>query len=556
MDSFDSFTLFPDQQEAFETIIERFNKGSFYRTQLLPAATGYGKSVVGAKIAHYLHHEKNMKVMIICPSTIKIQWKRILDISNVPLEHIYTYTEIRGHKGKVFKIEYEQEVRDMASVKHEFLTRGNETIGPFETTAKFEKLCKEGLFIIIDESQALKNKTSATHWAGYALIKTAMTLEGSNTNILHLTASSIDKEDNWQSLFRIMGLITKKQLWSNSKEFSWKDFGVGTVFKFAKSVNPKKTNEIFLRHTVDAASLSNLLKDLWVNIFRPLVVVKVVDNIYVDDNNLPIPYIRKNGFYTLDEEGAELAMRAIDLLKGINIIDKKDGINVKNANDNMGLLQTALMMLANSKNKTVLRIALNDLIKYPTCKIILCITFKQDQQVLMEELKDYGVLLINGDVPFNKRNEIIDKFNEPNLDRRIIIMTPQVGGVGVNLHDTDGKYPRRMYIVPTFHFLDMFQATGRTYRRNVKSEVFVSFVYGNNTAVENVLVNAMIKSKVTSSVMQKDSGRLFPDSFENYIEDENDEHDMFRTIIDTVVVNPKNLTTQELEKLKELEPIE
>ena len=514
--------LYPDQQVAFQTILNRYSNGGIQKNQLLPAETGYGKTVLATKVAHVMHYEKGMDIIVICPPTLRNHWRKSMKEENVPIKDLFSYNDIRGMKGKVIgKNELDEDIRNPAKVKHPYLTRGNEKTGPFEVTEAFETICKDGLFIIFDESQALKNKTSATHWACFELIKTAMKYNG---YVIHLTATSIDKDDNWQCIFRNMGIITKRELLKynpgnhGGEKYSWKEYGLGTMYTVAKQINESKINEIISSYEIKTRNIPELLKEIWLELFRDLVVVRVDDPVYKNSEGVPYLRTRQNGFYTLDTKGAILAEKAINELKRAHIITNDNQINVNKANKSMGLIQKSLMLLSEAKVDTIYRIARKDLDNLHNCKVILCIPFKDDQYSLKESLKKYNPLQLNGDVPFDRREAIIDRFNEPNSKFRVLIMTPQVGGVGVSLHDTDGRFPRRMYITPTFHFLDMIQASGRTYRRNLKSNVFISFVYGNNTSVESIFINTMIKSRVAGSVMIP-NGRIFPENYEEFRED-------------------------------------
>ena len=296
--------LYPDQQIAYDTILNRYDKGSFNRIQLLPASLGWGKSFCAAKLAQTLYTEHGVKIMIICPPALRIQWKELFYTHNIPIDHIYSYNEIRGKRGKVIGIDEDgNNVRKEATVNNKLLTRGNKKTGPFETTNEFDNLCKKGLFIIFDESQSLKNQNSSTHWAAFALIKTAM--EYNKTKIIHLSASVIDKDENWQSFFRIMGLITIKKLRGKKKEL-WKDSGIGTLYEKSKEENVDFTEYAFNLYTNRNQQLrigtAELFKIIWVNIFKQSMMINVKDVVHMNKGVKIINHIQ-NGFYKLDEIG-------------------------------------------------------------------------------------------------------------------------------------------------------------------------------------------------------------------------------------------------------------
>jgi hypothetical protein len=77
----------------------------------------------------------------------------------------------------------------------------------------------------------------------------------------------------------------------------------------------------------------------------------------------------------------------------------------------------------------------------------------------------------------------------------------------------------------------MFQAAGRIYRGGVRSECFVCFFYGSNAPLESVLVNTMIKSGVAGGIAAPGSGRIFPNQYDFYIENETAEHKPLRDML-------------------------
>ena len=498
--------LFEDQEIVYNTILERYEQGGIQRVQLLPGQTGWGKTHVATKLAYKLQMEYNKMAFIVCPATLKSHWKNIMNEHHIHCI-IYSYSQIKGR-------------RKHGKINHPYLTRGIESNGPFNSTSAFNELCVNGMFMIFDESHKLKNKT-ATHWACFELIQTALTLQNSQTNILHLSAACIDKKSCWSSLFRNLGLVTMKELYKYipRQELEWEDYGLGALHKTALQYNASITEDIFSRNRVQTKSISTILEQLWSDLFKQYIVIDVDDPVYRDEHNVPYNYIQQNGFYTLDEDSVQVANGAIQLLRNAMIIRQEDdeiNINVDNANRNIELIQIALQELSSSKVKTLIRIVHDDIRNHDNSKIVLCVTFKRDQQYLKTILREYNPLVLNGDIPFKERDGVVNQFNAPNLNHRILIMTPQVGGTGVSLHDTDGRFPRRLYIIPSYHFLDIFQSAGRIYRRNMKSNAFVSFVYGNNSQAETIFVNTMIKSKIANSV--SNSSRVFPDAYENYIE--------------------------------------
>ena len=574
--------LYPYQVEAYDELIKRY-MNPLYSTQLLPAATGWGKTYLATQLAKYLWTEFKMKPFIVCPATLRLMWQKSMQDAKVPYAALLSYDEIRGIRGKVIAGEGDDEVRGDSRMKHPWLVRENGKTGPFYATDKFRDACFSGLFMIFDEVQATKND-SAQHWACFELVSSALCFESMpvmqeidgqqvptgevkhpKVRVLHLSAATYAEDSCRKNFFRMMGLVTDRTMFQQNPgtgQLEWKQHGLGTCYDKGLMINEALTKRIFARNVVSANGLPKLLEDLWDNLFQKVYSVPVVDPIYKDKLGRVIPHIRQNGFYLLNDEAAAECASAIARLKRAHVLQEDGGVNMVNANSQMALIQSALMALAHAKTSDILRVALEDLRTRKSCKLILCIPFREDQAWLVENLSMYHPLVLNGDVKFADRTKITDAFNAPNLKHRVMIMTPTVGGLGISLHDhrepsdedmksltslfskkDDALFPRRTYLVPTFHFLAMFQAAGRGYRGGLRSEVFVCFFYGSNAPLESVLVNTMIKSGVASGIAGPGTGRMFPNQYDFYIENEGPQHKPLREMLTKV----RNMSKKEIQ---------
>ncbi|MFS8158927.1 MAG: hypothetical protein ACMG6E_01700 [Candidatus Roizmanbacteria bacterium] len=530
------FPLDPDQVDALMHILIAHVDPTHevQRVQILPADTGYGKTRIAMYLAWIYEHVFDMQILTICPANLRVDWIANLKAIGVKPLKVLSYQELRGTVGRQVKtrqpdgsVVVEQAPGKISA--HKYLTRENGKMGPFYATDLWREICSNRVAIIFDESSAIKNDDSAQHCAAVELIKTAVCGEDYDCFVMHLTAAMIDKPKNWASLFRAVGLINQRTLYHQNPYLNvleWEQYGVGEVRDIGLTIDAVATKRIFQNYPVSAKQLPVILDKLWERVFRPHMVCPVTDPVYANpETGVPYVRLRQNKFVVLDDEGVAMANEAIYMMRSAGILDEAGGVNVDRANSNFGLIQKALMLLCRAKVKTLIRLCIEDLsakrLDGHECKLILCVPFKEDQQIIREGLELFGVEVLNGEVPIgHPRNKIIDKFNEANSECRVLIMTPEVGGIGVNLHDTDGRFPRIMNVLSTFNFLAMFQATGRSWRRGLRSNVEVNIIYGKNSAYESILVNAMVKSKTGMNVMMPGSNRVFPGSYDICIEDE------------------------------------
>jgi hypothetical protein len=358
---------------------------------------------------------------------------------------------------------------------------------------------------------------------------------------------------------------------------NWYDYGFGEVYKIAAKFDPIKAREVFSRkrgagsgkdlnaiYRFSASDIPEVSRSLWEEILINHYSVSVEGSQYTYPDGTPIPIIRQNCFFEMSTEEAALVASAVSKLKRAHLIREDGGIDAQKVRGNMALVQACMMALARSKTPAVLRATLKFLQQEPTSKIVLGITFEADQKWLAEHLMLYNPLVLNGKVPMGKsRDDIIDKFNAPNLKHRVIIVTPEVGGVGISLHDhieptaEDMKglpmfktpqqaiFPRYTLAVPTFVFDAMDQLFGRTIRHGMRSHTTIIAVYVKNAPIESVLVNTMIKSGVAKGSLQ-DKNRVFPNEFDVFIENETEEDRPLRAMLEKM----QSMEIGELKKAK------
>ena len=76
---------------------------------------------------------------------------------------------------------------------------------------------------------------------------------------------------------------------------------------------------------------------------------------------------------------------------------------------------------------------------------------------------------------------------------RVILLIDSAGGVGIDLHDTDGNYRRCTLVNPTDNAVVFKQVLGRAVRATGKSPVIQKIVCAKDTAEENVYNNLRAK---------------------------------------------------------------
>ncbi len=139
--------------------------------------------------------------------------------------------------------------------------------------------------------------------------------------------------------------------------------------------------------------------------------------------------------------------------------------------------------------------------------VAIFVNFSQTIAELRSRFHDCGVSMIHGNQSEDgtERDAEIEKFQAGVT--RILISNLKAGGVGVSLHDLDGKHPRLSLISPTFSALDLVQVLGRVWRQGGKSKSIQRIVLAANTVEQHI--QARIAAKLANISLLND-GDLNP----------------------------------------------
>ena len=74
-------------------------------------------------------------------------------------------------------------------------------------------------------------------------------------------------------------------------------------------------------------------------------------------------------------------------------------------------------------------------------------------------------------------------------------MNPDVGGVGISLHDTTGEYPRYMFISPSYKLIETAQAASRIHRFGTMSDAIVRMFYANEDRLMEIKILTAMTAK-------------------------------------------------------------
>lgn len=117
--------------------------------------------------------------------------------------------------------------------------------------------------------------------------------------------------------------------------------------------------------------------------------------------------------------------------------------------------------------------------------VMIAVNFDDSITSLLKTLEKLGpVVVIRGGQTDAERTAAIDAFQSNRV--RVIVINTKAGGVGVSLHDLDGRFPRTAIISPSWSAVELKQVLGRVWRAGGRSGSVQYLLYAAGTVEERV----------------------------------------------------------------------
>ena len=468
-----------------------------------------------------------LPIIVICPTSVQNNWMTNAPIYGVEVVSLLTYEGLRSIKGKQPK---------HGLLKREDYTKTSKKPGKyggppkvkqiteFTATQRYLDLIEKGVFVVFDEIQKAKNKTSQ-HLACKAMI--APIVNSSRSKYALLSGTPFDKPEHAINVLRMMGIIKSSKMRKyNIGKNEIELLGIAEVVNYCKTLDEKATMEVLKNEDfadLKSAKADEFTYEMFVKVIKPAVAGSMPA-----PTTIPYDLDIKCGFFDIkDPENMTNFRNAVMRLERITFFDERTALT-NFTKDSMKAVTGALVEIEKSKTDDMARIAREILENKPRSKVILCVNYIDVMTKLKILLSEYSPLILNGKVPAKTRTTITNKFND-NFEYRVLIMNTAVGGLGINLHDTVGDSPRFMLISPDYRMLNIAQATYRIYRDGTLSPATVRLFYGNDNIKEYLIINAMAKkSQTTRGILDVDSSDTFklPGEY-----DTENETDFFQNLI-------------------------
>jgi len=395
------------------------------------SSTGTGKTYSAAATCAQL----GLRPYIICPRSIIGNWKNICGQFNVNPIEIVNYETIRHCKeynlmGKRVGSKYLR--KEGKTFKWDFSSLGNDA---------------KNVIVIFDEAHKCKNNNSLNGKILLGLKKIA--------RVILLSATLCDKPKDFLVFGYMLGFyddLKKGRNWIQGiiREDANK---FGKESTLSKKIFPLKGSKMSL-------------EDLGTKIPQNIISTEC---------------------YTIKQKYAKKINEEYEKIRG----------NVENDKGNKGILQLKAITKARQKiekYKVPIMIELTNKYMEDNKSVVIFINFLKTMNMLKSDYDKLGIKysIIVGGQTDKDRLVNIELFQKN--ENRVIVVMMQAGGESINLHDTNGKFPRVSIISPSMSSIELIQALGRIYRAEVKSRVLQKLIYCDNTYETNIC--NIIKKKV------------------------------------------------------------
>lgn len=372
-----------------------------------------------------------LKPIIVCPKAVMAVWKRVCKIFDVKPFFIVNYETLKNGK-------YYDENGNRKKCPHLKFNKK-------EKSYTWSNLPKDVIFVF-DEVHKCSNIGT---FNGLLLISAK---NSSPNGIIIISATIADHVESFKIFFYILNFIDKNQ--AEEQKLTFKEY-INVIDRWVSRA-PKPLLRI---HNMLFPNRATRMS------------VDVLGDLFPQNQISVEPYSMGKTTETNIQHEYETIFKAMDELKG------------KVAKDRGNILVKVLR----AQQKI-------ELLKIPTFVELVKEYLSQNFSVVIfvnftQTLKSLSDLLFTKCLIYGEQSDVERQFNieEFQADRqRIIICNIKAGGVGISLHDINGKHKRVSIISPCWSAIDLAQALGRIHRAGSKSKALQRIIYCDNTIENNI----------------------------------------------------------------------
>lgn len=412
--------LYPFQNAGIKFLLEN-------DYALLGDEMGLGKSIQTIMAIKCLFHMgKIFNTLIVCPKAVFSDWEKKLQewAPELKVTKIYGPKEQRAIEWKtrshIYLVTYDTLRQDLLENPYSNLI-GLRNDDKLDIKRRFD-------LIVLDEIQRIKNPNTGIH-------KAVKKIEASRRWGL----SGTPLENRPEELVAIFSYLKPGLLHYNDAK---------NLQKVKETIRP-----YFLRRLK-----KDVLKEL---------PEKEYDEVWLEllpEQRETYDKAEKTGIIELNEKGDRVTVQHIlALITKLKEICNLDPVTKKSSK--LEYLKEKLSEICEEGDKVII------FSQYP----------EKTLRDLLEQLKDFNPLLYDGSLSNSERNRIINKFQEED-ENKVILMSVKAGGVGITLTRANYVYHFDLWWNPAI----ALQAEDRAHRIGQKKTVFVTYLYTVDTIEERI----------------------------------------------------------------------
>ena len=524
-------TLLPNQTEHVERLRAILDK---YPFALDLSMLGAGKTFTSSFLAkHGLAGEGFKHVIVVCPVSVLPKWRTMSDTYGIPITHALGYQALRSSKHR--------------QPKHGLLHRRDVLQGvlstvSFTSTDEYKAMVDEGALLIFDEVQNIKNISSQFHAAqaliheitrrpGSGIVSNAPTLfqrvmgvvddsTPCTSRVLLLSGSPIDQKEHATHIFRALGVMMHDrvaQMNIHTRRNEWR--GMQEIYDFCDRASPT-TATIASQVIMGESKLDPYIYRLFQGVLKPTC------SSAMHPPPPPTTLTKVNAFYDVDDGGAEIISRGLNSLKRAARFDGAN-VNLRGNGEQMAGVTRAMQVIETGKIQMFARVARQKL-AMPCTKVVIAVNYTDTVTDLKALLLDFNPLLLVGSTSETGRKTVLNKFQAPSTEHRLLICNQLVASTGIDLDDKHGGFPRACLVSPNYSTITSYQLGHRFQRLDTKSDAHVHFVFakrsgGTRESSEDIIELRVLhalsrKSQIMRETTGEGTGIVFPGDHPEWLE--------------------------------------
>lgn len=542
--------LLQHQTEHVEKLSKTLSNSRF---ALDLSALGSGKTYC----ATHMCTERNIpNAVVIAPLTVLSKWMHMQTQHGLPLLKAISYCSLRSVKCKQPKHGFLlREDRVVETEENGELQRTEKTC--FHSTEAWRALVREGVLLIVDEIQNVKNVSSQFLSVKEMMRDILECMDPENkSRVLLLSGTPVDKTEQVVNLYRALNVIKTHSLGHfNPHTRRCEARGFREVIRYHEQICEEPRTipvsgsldhayivaSAYEAHTFDVEKYSrrDFFAEPVYRLFRDIFISTVGSRMPpVQSTNV---VHKANAFYRINDD-ASMRLLATAVARLSSSVGYDEGTNTVNIltttpGDRARTFQQiarAMQMIETAKIPIFIRAAREALERNPNQKVAILLNYSDSIIDISKALETYDPVVIRGSTSLTKRKQALDRFQRPDNKYRLFIANLTCVSTGVDLDDKDGNFPRLGLVSPNYSTITLHQLTYRFLRADTRSDAHVHFVFGreliNGKIVRgltelNVLNCLARKSKVmkevcTAASTSDETTMLYPGEFPNWYDED------------------------------------